>query len=125
MNNKEKSRLINLVTNLLKSQLEINIPEKVHIELKESHILFKGNTQEALILSTIYIDPSLRNQGLCTKIFSLVEQRALREKKRFIAGPILEDEQGNAFVGDMCKKRGFMPFPPFMYLKNESERENE
>ena len=88
---------------------------RVFVESSLSTLLQPPTT---LHLTTIFVPHLLRRQGLCKRILDIFEKKCDREGLVLIVGPIMEDnETGTAYVGDLCKKRGYHPCMPFCYFR--------
>ena len=90
----------------------IKDPDNIYVALKRGSV----GQDKALILTTLYIPPRLRRQGLAKDILTFLEQRSRTEAMRLVVGPIMGDENDEAWLGHICQTRGYQPAPPFMYI---------
>ena len=74
-------------------------------------------SENTLLLSMIAIPPSLRRQGMATRIVAYLEARAARENVRFAVGPIMEDADGTAHMATICSRRGYKGCMPWCYYQ--------
>lgn len=70
-----------------------------------------------LLLQMVAVPVRLRRQGVARRILDLAERRADALGVVLVVGPIMEDENGNAYLGDMCRRRGYAPTPPWSYVR--------
>lgn len=108
-----------LITNLTYGS--IKDPNNLYIQLSKNLILQKNIQYNALLLEMIYVPPSQRHHGIATTILNYLEEYVDSSNLLLVVGPIMEDIDGNAYMGNLCKKRNYQSFPPFMYLRNVSK----
>ena len=88
--------------------------------IQPPQITFQPTTEKILLLMTIWVPGAQRHQGVATRIVEYLEARAERERVRFAVGPILEDDDGNAFMSTLCETRGYCGCMPWCYYLPKS-----
>jgi len=89
----------------------------VQLIYTDLHVLFSEEKQPVLLLMMIHVPPALRHQGLATQIVAFLEKRAAREKMRLAIGPIMEVENGIAYMDTICSHRGYGPVIPWCRMQ--------
>ncbi len=111
--------------NLLYVQLEhgVYIPPQ-SINKTQEMIGFKkeSGAYDTLILFSIFVPESMRNQGIFTSIVEFLEKRALKNKQHFWVGPLTTDDA--VWINKVCSKRGYKFVMPFGFLKLYDPQEN-
>lgn len=94
--------------------------ESVYVCLKRAMIA----GQKCILLMTIFVPFKWRNQKVCSRIITFLEERADLQDAYFAVGPIISDENNTAFVGDHCRRKGYQVCHPWTYVRLKKKQQD-